>query len=87
MALLKPKTLPTGVIVTYHNIHRMTWLRDGLTQEIILASYLSEADRIDGKDPVSTTSLALYQVTDSLDRAAAYSAIKDTPEFTGATDV
>ncbi|MFC5355624.1 hypothetical protein [Azospirillum himalayense] len=90
MALCKPVATPFGVTATYHHVAVLqTHFREGVC-DIVLASYVDEAARRTGCQPLGTLPglrLTLVELGASAEpsRAAVYAALSGRPEWEGAT--
>lgn len=70
----------------YHRIHRMEQNYMGGGGQVTVGVYVDAAARQDGKNAVRELAFAVA-ITEPVDRAALYAALKALPEYAGAMDV
>jgi hypothetical protein len=85
MALSKRIVLESGVETTYHRISILSLDATAKQVTVRIESYISEDTRKSGKVPASRITVTLNSVTVSV--ADAYTALKGTPELSGASDI
>lgn len=89
MAIIKAITYPDGVTVSYWKIKAKRFENYVNTAEIMVSGYKDKALRLtEGSEEAKTITVLINgdDYTPDMSRAQLYAAMKNTPQFEGATD-